>query len=295
MDHPRQPADPARRRAVRLDLLGLFALLLVIAGCARTAATSQESSPADAGEKTAPAAGKTENKGKEEKPAKQPSVGRYQIEQIEEDRELVQMIGKLGLFGESIVEAWVFRYQGGFLEARLETDYEGKPTAGEQIPEDWKSLLSRDDSLKSGGATAYRKRGYIILVAMKRLSLAQALAPYQVHLGGLLAGGPIGPLHTLIPLHLEVKQQRSYRLFLSASPPPKVPGTGFNTWEEQLLLLQGPFISHAPEDEDFHVGTGKDLAPGKELTLLDRQRGSSRIRLKVRFLGDGEVSKYVGQ
>ncbi|MFO0929009.1 MAG: hypothetical protein U0736_18640 [Gemmataceae bacterium] len=291
MELTRQPVV----RAARRSRLGLFVLLLALAGCARTAATGDDPTPADAGEKPAATPVKAENKGKEEKPAADKPAGRYQIEQVEEDRELVQLIGKLGLFGEAVHEAWVFRYQGGFLEARLETDYEGKPTVGELVPEDWKGLLARDESLKSGNTNAFRKRGYIILAAMKRLTLVQALAPYQAHLGGLMAAAPVSPLHALVPLHLEVKQQRAYRLFLSASPPPKVPGTGFNSWEEQLLMLQGPFISQAPNEEDFHVGGGKDLTPGKELTLLDRQRGYSRIRLKVRFLGDGEVSKYVGQ
>lgn len=286
---------PSRRPLVGWLSAGCAVLLLAAVGCGRTEPVAEgEAKPAEpaagpTAEKPAPAAAVAEKP-----PASPAAGGRYQIEQVEQDRELVQLIGKLGFFGESVVEAWVFRYTGGLLEARLETDVEGKPTTGDPLPDNWKSLLASDDSLRSGAPGAMEKRGYIILAAMRpQLTVARALAPYQVHLGSLFASAPVGPLHALAPLHLEVNQQRPYRLFISAGPLAKRTGAGFNAWDEQLLPMRAPLVQAAPEAEEYHLGGGKDLTASKDLILLDRQRGYSRVRLRVRFLGDGEVSRLV--
>ena len=43
------------------------------------------------------------------------------------------------------------------------------------------------------------------------------------------------------------------------------------------------------------IGGGKDLEAGKEVTLLDRQRGFTRIRLKARFLTDAEAKELAAK
>jgi hypothetical protein len=233
---------------------------------------------------------------RQDRPASSAAGGRYEIEKVDDVRELLDNAGRLGFFGQQVLEAWVFRYAGGYLQCQLEGEENGQPVAGAPLPGDWKSLLAQDEGVAQGRAGAFRKQGYIVLTAMpSTVGLDEALAAVHLPLSGLFAGAGHGPLHALPPLHLEVSHRRPYRLFLSAGPPPKTPGAGFNLWAEQLLTVRGPLVPRPLGGEPFHAGGGKDLAPGKDVVLLDRKRGHSRVRLKARFLGDGEVREMAGK
>jgi hypothetical protein len=52
-------------------------------------------------------------------------------------------------------------------------------------------------------------------------------------------------------------------------------------------------LRREPGQEEYHAGGGKDLPPGRDTTILDRQVGRSRLRLKARFLGDDEVRRLM--
>lgn len=227
----------------------------------------------------------------DEKPARaDDGDGRYSIEQVEDSRLILDAAGKQGFFGANVLEAWVYKYSGGYLQAFVETDIEGKTQSGEVMPGDWASLVSQDEGILADKATAFRKQGYVVLTAMPAtLAINEAMEQQRLQIGGIFAGGNFGPIHALLPMLLEVTHMRPYRLFLAASPPPKTTGAGFNLWAEYLLPIRGPFLSRPLADEEYHVGGGKNLQAGKDITLLDRARGNSRVRLKARFLGDGEV------
>src|SRR5262249_26594727 len=161
---------------------------------------------------------------------------------------------------------------------------------GEPLPNNWASLLSQDEGVREDKASSFEKQGYVVLAAVPAtITLADAEEKYRSHLLGVLAGAPHGPLHTLAPLHFDVLHARPYRLFLSSGPMPKDLGAGFNVWCENGLLVREALVPRAPSEEGFHVGGGTNLKPGQDVLLLDRQRGFSRVRLKARFLGDGEV------
>lgn len=216
--------------------------------------------------------------------------GRYQIEPLDDTRQVLGETGKLGVFGARVRDAWVFRYRGGFLDCKLETDFGGKAISSGQVPEKWEPLLSHED-IKQGKPEALNKEGYIVLLGMvPTVSIDQALEPVHPHLGAMFTVGPAGPLHALIPYYHEVWRRREYRLFLSAGPPKGKTGPGFNLWTGDLLLIRSHFLhENADNDPPAHTTSGKNLEPGKEITILERQRALSTIRLKARFLTDTEV------
>ena len=158
------------------------------------------------------------------------------------------------------------------------------------VPENWKLVLRREEAHKKDPNASLNRTGTILVSATRpSVSLSEALAPYQVHLGGFMAFGSLGAINVLPTLFLEVHQPRLYRIFLSAAPPSDVSGGGFNLWDEQSIRIRSPLIARDPSTEKANTGGGKDLKPGKDILLLDRERGYSSLRLKVRFLGDGEV------
>lgn len=216
---------------------------------------------------------------------------RYQIEKVDEICQMVEGAGKLGFFGQPpVLEAWVFKYQGGYLQCHLETDVDGRTEAGDVLPNNWSALLNQDEGLKDNKAVSFEKQGYVILTAIPTtVSLTEALGTYHLPFTGMLAGAPFGPFHALLPLQMEVTHRRPYRLYLSANPMPTKLGTGFNLWSENELPIRASIMPRPLSEDEVHVGGGKDLKPGQDILLLDRQRGSSRVRLKARFLGDGEV------
>ncbi|MFO0879329.1 MAG: hypothetical protein U0840_18440 [Gemmataceae bacterium] len=220
--------------------------------------------------------------------------GRYSIEKVDDVRKVLEGAGKLGFFGGNPLEAWVFKYKGGYVETFLETDVDGKAERGETLPSEWTSLIGQEEGVKEDRAAGFHKEGFIVLTAMPAtISINEALANAHFQVSGIFSGGHLGPIHTMIPFFMEVTHRRPYRLFLSAGPQGKNnTGAGFNLWAEHLLPIRGPFIARNLADEEFHVEEGKDLTPGKEVLLLDRRRGSSRIRLKARFLSDGEVRQH---
>lgn len=275
---------------IHLALTGL--LLCVVASVVGLAATGRIHFGAAASQPT----NSSSEEGKESPKDGSESGGRYSIEKVDDLRKALEGAGKLGFFGANVLEAWVFKYRGGYLEAFLETDIDGKAERGEILPSEWPSLIAQDEGIAENRASAYRKEGYIILTAMPAtVSISEALASSHFQLSGIFSGGPQGPLHAITPMFLEVSHRRPYRLYLSAGPDAKTTGAGFNLWAEHLLPIRGPFISRNLADEEFHVEGGKDLSPGKEILLLDRRRGASRIRLKARFLGDGEVRELAAK
>jgi hypothetical protein len=93
-----------------------------------------------------------------------------------------------------------------------------------------------------------------------------------------------------VPYYHQVWQRREYRLFLSAGPPKDSTGRGFNVGTRHPLLIRSHFVSEeSPETEPTRITGGKDLTPGKEVTILERGRGLSTIKLSARFLTDAEA------
>ena len=279
-----------------LLVVGLLAFAgLAAAGRVRFGGPAQPAPSTGGGDRAAAAnTGKQTSKGKDRKKEKSEEKpgGRYQIEMLDEARQVLSETGKLGMLGENVSHVWVFRYKGGFAEARLETDFNGKPVSSGQIPppRDWPRFLGQDDGIKQGNPLALRKEGYIILMGVQAvLPIGEALRPLQPHLGGMFTVGPAGPLHTLVPYYREVWRQREYRLFLSAGPPKGEAGPGFNLWAGDLVLVRSHFVDDASGTDPGHPTTGKDLEPGNELVILEHNRGLSKIRLKARFLTDQEV------
>jgi hypothetical protein len=236
----------------------------------------------------------TASKGKEKDTPKSKSddqpAGRYQIEVVDDARFVIGEAGKLGVLGQPIREAWVFRYRGGFAECKLETDFDGKTHSTGTVPEEWSRFLTQDDEIRQGKPEAVRKEGYILLLSMSEMeSVPDALKPLHAHLGALFTVGPAGPLHTLVPFYREVWRKREYRLFLSAGPPRGQTGQGFNLWTGDLLMVRSHFLEDEAFNDPARTIGGKDLEPGKDLVILDCSRGLSKIRLKARFLTDQEV------
>lgn len=225
----------------------------------------------------------------EKKTATKPG-GRYQIEPAPDMRHLIGQAGNLGFFGEHTQEVWVYRYQGGLLECSLEAETLGQTARGQTIPENWQRLLDGDESLR-GPKASLRKEGYVLVAAMRPvMPVHEALVPYHVHLGGLFVSGPAGVLHQLTTVHLDSLHLRLYRVLLNAGPPQ---GPGFNVWTGQLVPVRLPLVPRDPAEEEFHAGGGKDLTPEEDVTILERQRGLSRVRVRARFLSDAKAGELL--
>ncbi len=216
--------------------------------------------------------------------------GRYQIEKVEDVHEILERAGR-SYFGTQRYDVWVFKYKGGLIEATLETDIDGETVKVATVPDDWRETLPLPKTLTKESEVPVNFNGYIIISAIRTdVTEFELIEPYLTHLGGILAFGSQGPLEVVPSLFLEVKQFRPYHIFVSASPPPDENGQGFNIrGRDRPILISTPLLIKNPAIEEAFVGGGKDLKPGKQEILLDRQRGYSRIRLKARFLGDGEV------
>jgi hypothetical protein len=271
--------------------LGLTALLLagvVAFGGLAVAGRVQLGRSGAAASKPGKAAARAEQPSETRKTEKE---GRYQIEAMDDARAVLGEVGKLGVLGEERVhEAWVFRYRGGFVECKLEPEFFGKPFSSGPVPDDWKRFLPEDEALKHGRVEALIKEGYIVLLSMvSMLSVPQALEPLHAHLGAAFTVGPAGPLHALVPYYHEVWRRREYRLLLSVGPPKGKLGVGFNLWTGDRVLVRTHLINDDPHNDPVQTGGGKDLEPGKELTILERARGLTKIRLKARFLPDQEA------
>ena len=262
--------------------LALTLLLVVAAAGVAGLASAGKVKFGEAGKSVAPEDGtKTEDEA---------DGGRYQIEQVNDARDFLNRAGKNDFFGTTLVDAWVFKYKGGMLEVKLETDFDGETFTAGTVPDDWKLTLHREESHKKDPNASLNRTGYLLVCATRpSVSLSEALSPYHVHIGGLMAFGSLGPINLLPTLFLEVHQPRLYRIFLSAAPPSDVSAGGFNRWDEQSIRIRSPLVARDPATEKATIGGGKDLKPNKEVLLLDRERGYSSLRLKARFLGDGEV------
>lgn len=215
--------------------------------------------------------------------------GRYQIEKVDAARKVLDVAGKTPYFQTPLLESWVFEYKGGLLETKIETDFQGEPESPGVVPLDWKSLLRRDESQVREPWAPVDRTGYIILSEIRSPPLADELAPYYAHLGGFLAFGSLGPLHVMPSLLLDVQQSLQYRVLVSTNRNADAPDGEFTVSALQSIRFRSPIIPKDPATEKVQVGGGKDLEPGKDELLLDRQRGHSRIRLKARFLGDEEA------
>jgi hypothetical protein len=69
-------------------------------------------------------------------------------------------------------------------------------------------------------------------------------------------------------------------------PPPGAPPA-------HTLEVHSRFNDYDPPyyAEPTRIQGGKDLEPGKDLTILERKRGYSTIRLEAQFLTDEEVAE----
>ena len=221
---------------------------------------------------------------KESTPAAK-AEGRYRIEKLDDVRELFRRARDADLIDGEMADCHAFKYRGGLVEVKLEVDGESSGP----VPANW-GLLKEDPSLRQDSAAAVDREGYILLATMRpELTLSDAMAPYQVHLGAIQAFAPFGPLHVLGPLHVEASQRRYYRLLVSIGPPNGEEGVSFNLIHKHDFRVRSPLVSLDPAVEEGKLGGGKNLQSGKEELLLDRARGYSRVRLKARFLTDGEV------
>jgi hypothetical protein len=218
--------------------------------------------------------------------------GRYQIEVMDDAHSVLSEAGKLGVLGSRLREAWVFRYKGGYLECKAEADLNGEITSTSTVP-DWGRVLDADPDLLAGKPEVLNKEGFVVLMGVvPAVTMDEALHPLHPHLGAMFTAGPAGPLHTLVPHCLEVWNRREYRLLITANPPKGQTGTGFTTGKTGETLLIRSYLNNYDTGADQpppHVTIGKDLEPGKELTIFERERGRTTVRLKTRFLTDKEA------
>jgi hypothetical protein len=239
---------------------------------------------------------KTDKEDKEDNGDKGGPGGRYQIETQEDIRGLLGRAGPLGFFGEPIAEAWAYRYKGGYVQCHLEVETHGKTAVGPPIPDKWENVLATDPAVKEGNPEAMDKEGYIVLTAMRPvIPVNEALEPYYPHLGGLFVSGPAGPLHQLTNASVESSHWRFYRILLTAGAPKGSTGPGFNTYTTHNFNARQPLVARDPAEEPVNIGSGKDLIAGKDITLLECQRGHTKIRLKARFLTDDEVKEIASK
>jgi hypothetical protein len=206
-------------------------------------------------------------------------------------RQLLLRSGKLGFLGERVDDVRVYQFSGGYLECNLEIESGGKFFSAGAVPEDWPAMLRRDESLKAALPDAVVREGVLVVAALQpRLTVVSALSPYFPHLGGMFGSGPAGPLHQLTSLHLEAWHPRPYRIFISVGPRGSNHGR-FNLWSEHVLLIRQPIVPRPEDEEKPDEVIEENLSPGSKITLLDRRRGNSRLRLRARFLADREVEK----
>jgi hypothetical protein len=214
--------------------------------------------------------------------------GRYQVEALKDATGLLDEVGQLGLLGDRTEQVQVYRYTGGPLECWLECPVPRRTLVLGPVPRDWKKQLAGDREAPPGRLV---KQGHVILVELELPRPAwQVLVPYLPPLGGLLAhpaGPAFAPPAALSP---EVVRPRDYRLFLSAGPPPGKTGAGFRLWGGRPLPLREALL---PRDEEESVtpGGGKDLKPGRTITILRQARGPNVLELKVKFLTDAEAAR----
>ena len=189
-----------------------------------------------------------------------PKGGRYQIEKVTEARNVLNCLGKTDFFDTKLADTWVFAYKGGLLEAKIETDFDGKTESPDTVPHNWKEFLLRDESQKDNPGASLNRSGYIVLSA----------------------------IHNVLPFS-EMHQAPLYRILVSANRDATVTDGEFTVSSIQSIRIRTSLVPRATATETAKTGGGTDLEPGKEALLLDRKRGYSQIRLKARFLGDSEV------
>jgi hypothetical protein len=222
--------------------------------------------------------------------------GRYRIEPADDIRGLLGKAGGLGFLGDRATEAWVFKYSGGFVECGLEAETFGQSSRGATMPDNWARVLASDDAVQAGDPEAFRKEGYIVVAAMAPvMSMDEAMESYYPHLGGLFGVGPAGPLNQLTTAHLDSSHWRFYRILITSSAPSGMVGAGHNLWTAHQVNVRLPLLPRDLASEEEAVGGGKDLEAGKEVTLIDRHRGLTRIRVKARFLPDPEVREQAAK
>ncbi len=225
------------------------------------------------------------------KPAEQ--GGRFRIEPSDDMRTLFGQAGGLGFLGDNTEEVWVFKYRGGFLECSLEAETFGNaPGRGSVMPDNWPRVLST----VAADLPDTTREGYIVVAAMRPIiSIGEALESHYPHLGGFFVAGPAGPLHQLTTAHVDSSHWRFYRILLVSGPPEGQRGERHNLWAAHQVNVRLPMIPRHFATEDTSIGGGKDLEAGKEITLLDRQRGFTRVRLKARFLTDAEAKDFASR
>lgn len=280
------PTHPRRPWLRHAHLALTAALLLAVTGVAVLAGTGRLRYAAGVAAAPTPAT----SDGPPAPPLKQ---GRYRIEPIEDARRLLETIGPGGALGLEYHHAWVFRYKGGLLECRLESDLDGATVSSTPLPSNWPARLRRDDRLSLDAAASFRTEGYI-LATTRKPHVPYELDPlsYTAHLGGLFGAGPAGPLHQLATLHLEARSPQVVRLFVSVNPPAEGQGVGFNAFRDDLLMVRFPLVPAAPPAETQRLGQGTDLGAGQDVLLLDWRRGPATARLVARFLPDAEVARF---
>jgi len=268
---PPEPAEPSRLYSLlHVAITGVLALAVVIGGGLLLAGKLRLVAAAAAKDKEKPDEG-----------------GRYRIEPVDDVRGLLTQAGTLGFLGDNTEEVWVYKYRGGFLECSLEAESFGNQAGrGSIMPDNWPRVLAG----LGGPEVDMGREGYIVVAAMRPvISIGEAVESHYPHLGGLFGVGPAGPLHQLTTCHVDSSHWRFYRILLMSAPPEGQGGERHNLWAAHQVNIRLPMIPRHPSREEYILGGGKDLEAGKEVLLLDRQRGFTRIRLNAKFLTDAQV------
>lgn len=219
--------------------------------------------------------------------------GRYRIELMDDAHRLMEISAPSGFYGLPMAATWVYKYSGGYLECQVETESEGKTTRSDIMPPGWRDILGREQPTLSRAETLGRE-GYIVLAAMPTDFPAESpVVPYLTPLGEMLTTGQAGVLHRLTALHLRPTHQRSFRLFLSSSPPKGLKGHPFTMVEQHNLPLTSALVPN-PEGrfDKRQIGVGKDLSAGLWMRILEWERPEGTVRLKARFLTDVEAVQH---
>jgi hypothetical protein len=215
--------------------------------------------------------------------------GRYRIVPLPDATAVLNNAGRVHLRGEQESEAWAFRYTGGYLQCSIECEGGGERNLLGPLPTGWKHALQQDGKRPTHESVTPNAEGYIILAAVQPpIPIFQALQPYFPHMGRFFIPPQIGPLDMLPILPLEARENREYRLFLSAGPPRNKKGQTFRHVFSGVLPTLTSLVRSKTR---FVEKGGKDLPVGVDVVLLERFWGSNKLTLKARFLTEEEVKK----
>jgi hypothetical protein len=230
---------------------------------------------------------------KEDKPdAPQKSGGRYRLEPLEEAQKPFSAAARLGFLGIPCRELLVFKYQGGYLECRVQIGKDKDKTDIQTIPSNWAPLLGRTPS---GAEEDEIREGYLIVAVLENAPTAEfAIQPYLPHLAGLLAMGP-GGAPSVVPWPVvSCNHLRELRVFLSARSPQGKPGEFTVSAPVQPIFFQTLFGPSPGDLTIRQVGKGNNLSAGTPFPVVEWEWEHSELSLVGRFLTADDLKKHQG-